>query len=372
MDLSFLRPLYEHEGPWSSVYLDTSREAEDAVATVALRWRAVIEKLAADGADRATIAAIERIMPEDPGRDLAGHRGLAVFAGGGEVRMVVPLPSPPPRDQAVVSALPDSLGLVLTLHEQVPWVLVVVDRTGADLFAADANGPRRASEVTGEWDYPITKSRPGGWSQPRYQRAAEENWERNARQVSRAVADLAHDVEAEVLVLAGDVRARQLVREHLPESVRARILETEAGGRAPGADREPVRKMTEEAVRVKAEEHRAELLDAYRRDLGTGAAVAGLPEVTAALRRGGVRALLLDRDRYPRVDLWVAADPRQVGTELEQILVGDPFRVAATSALIRAAAGERADLFLVTADEVELSDGVGAVLRYPQPEGVVS
>ncbi|HEY3011041.1 MAG TPA: Vms1/Ankzf1 family peptidyl-tRNA hydrolase [Micromonosporaceae bacterium] len=372
MDLSFLRPLYDHPGPWASVYLDTSRDAEDAGTTVPLRWRAAREKLAADGADRATIAAIERIMTaDDPGRDLAGHRGLAAFAGGGEVRQVVPLPDSPPRDQAVVSALPDPLGLVLTLDEHIPWLLALVDRTGADLFAVDANGPRRVVEVAGDAEYPISKNRPGGWSQPRYQRAAEENWERNAKQVSRAVADLADEVKAEVLVLAGDVRARQLVRERLPESVRELVVETDAGGRAPGADRESARKVTEEAVRIKAEEHRAELLDAYRRDLGTGAAVAGLPEVTAALRRGGVRALLLDRNRYPQGGLWVSAELRQVGTDRGQILTGEPLLAPAVSALVRAAVGERAEVFRVTADEVELPDGVGAVLRYPQPEGGV-
>jgi Bacterial archaeo-eukaryotic release factor family 2 len=372
MDLSLLRPLYDHSGPWSSVYLDTSRDAEDAVAAVPLRWRGVRDSLEADGADPATLDAIEQTVNADPGRDIAGDRGLAVFASAGRVHLAVPLADPPPRDHGVVSALPDPLDLVFYLGEHVPWLLVVVDRTGADLLAVDAHGPRRAAQVTGDGTYPLRKTAPGGWSQPRYQRAAQENWEHNAAQVSLAVAHLAEEVDAEVLVLAGDVRARQLVRDKLPERVDAQVVETDAGGRASGADQEPLKELTDEVVRARAGEYRAELLDTYRRDLGTGAAVGGLAEVTAALRRGGARALLLDRDRHPRVSLWASADPRQVGTEREQILAGEPFQVSAPAALIRAAVGERAEVLAVTADEVDLPDGVGAVLRYAQPEGAAS
>ena len=41
MDLQFLRPLYEHFGGYVSVYLDTSRDSEDAtrVARPALAFR---------------------------------------------------------------------------------------------------------------------------------------------------------------------------------------------------------------------------------------------------------------------------------------------------------------------------------------------
>ena len=42
MDLQFLRPLYEHFGGYVSVYLDTSRDSEDATGAVqpALAFRA--------------------------------------------------------------------------------------------------------------------------------------------------------------------------------------------------------------------------------------------------------------------------------------------------------------------------------------------
>ena len=55
MDLQFLRPLYEGFGGYVSVYLDTSRDAEDPALAVDLRWRAARERLAGAGADGATV-----------------------------------------------------------------------------------------------------------------------------------------------------------------------------------------------------------------------------------------------------------------------------------------------------------------------------
>jgi len=50
MDLQFLRPLYQHFGGYVSVYLDTSRDSEDATSGVDLRWRSARERLASAGA----------------------------------------------------------------------------------------------------------------------------------------------------------------------------------------------------------------------------------------------------------------------------------------------------------------------------------
>ena len=59
MQLSFLRPLYDRPGPWCSVYVDASADTEDAHAALALRWRALARQLTDQGADEATVAALE-------------------------------------------------------------------------------------------------------------------------------------------------------------------------------------------------------------------------------------------------------------------------------------------------------------------------
>jgi hypothetical protein len=62
MDLQFLRPLYEGFGGYVSVYLDTSRDAEDPALAVDLRWRAARERLAGAGADDATLDALAAVV----------------------------------------------------------------------------------------------------------------------------------------------------------------------------------------------------------------------------------------------------------------------------------------------------------------------
>ncbi len=80
MRLDFLRPLYEGEGDYASLYLDASRTTEDAAELVALRWRAARERLADGGADPATLEALEDLVTGQ------AHSvpGLAAFAREGK------------------------------------------------------------------------------------------------------------------------------------------------------------------------------------------------------------------------------------------------------------------------------------------------
>ena len=276
-------------------------------------------------------------------------------------------PVPPAEVTAANAALPHVLPLVVLRGERVAWLRVVVDRTGADLLGATEGGVPRTAQVTGTWEYPIRKVKPGGWSQPRYQRSAENSWEHNAQEVADAVADLATTVEPEVLVIAGDVRARTLLIEHLPERWRRRVLHSEVGSRAPGADPEPLDAVTAAAVADLAARHRAETVDRFRAERGRDAAAGtGLGAAVAALQRGQVDTLLAFGE--PVDDpVWVGPEPTQLAMTADEVRamgVAKPERVRADAALLRAATATEADLVLVSPGEVDLDAGVGALLRY--------
>jgi Bacterial archaeo-eukaryotic release factor family 2 len=365
MNLSFLRPLYAaRSGGWCSAYLDVSRDREDAVSAVDLRWRGLAGPLREQGADPATLAAIGAAV-----HDYRGAPGLALFGRDGQVALTVPLPRPPLRDSAALCLLPHALALASQLEARVPWLRALVDRTGADLLAMPASGKPRAARV-GDEEYPNRKTSPGGWSQPRYQRSAEQNWDRTAALISDRATELAGKVGARVLVVAGDVRERTLVAERLTEELpKTPLVQTEAGARAAGAAAEPLDEATQEVVRAEALRLRGETLDAYRRERNRGgAAVTGLPAVVSALRQGQVDALLVDADRLPAdTRLWAGPRPAQLGTdeaELSQLGVSAPWSAHVDDILLRAAAATEADLVAVSAGEVPLTDGVGAHLRY--------
>src|SRR5262249_60119159 len=76
------------------------------------------------------------------------------------------------------------------------------------------------------------RNAPGGWSQPRYQRRAEDSWQHNAAAVAQVVTRALRDLRAGLLLVAGDVRAVQLLRDHLPPALRRQVtLRHVPGGR---------------------------------------------------------------------------------------------------------------------------------------------
>ena len=371
MNLSFLRPLYDHPlidraGPWASVYLDSSRDTEDATARIALLWRAARDGLRSAGADESTLDVLERTVLEQSHRP--GRHGVAAFAAGGTVAYTEAMAAPPDREIVAFESLPHAMPLVAQRGERIAWLRVVVDRTGADIVGATEGGLPRARHVEGSEDYPLRKAKPGGWSQPRYQRAAELTWQRNAEEVAEAVTDLADAIGADVLVVAGDVHARPLLVDRLPKRWRMRVVESDVGSRAPGADPEPLDDLTARAVAELASATAMEALDRFGTQRGQDPdAGNGLAAVVAALQRAQVDTGLLVHDPSAAHELWIGPQATEIAAtagELRAMGVENPQRVRADAALLRALAGTDADLVLVTQDAAPLHGGIGAVLRY--------
>ena len=365
MNLEFLRPLIDRPGPWASVYLDASRSDENAAHEIDLRWRALRAKLAEQGCDEATIEAIDAAIQTHPYQP--GRYGLAVFAQSGEVAAVETLPAPPQPDEAHVGPVPHLMPLLAHRDEQIPYVRVLADRTGADLSAVSAGGVPRRRTVTGDETFPIRKVRVGGWSHRHYQQAVEETWKRNAGDVAAAAADLADVVDAEVVVVGGDVRAVQGFTDRLPKRWRSKVVSTDAGSRH-ARDDEALDDITTQAIAETAERHVQDTLDRYRAQLADGTASTGLTDVVNRLQRGQVDTVLLVNDPSSTDKLWIdPADPTVVSVDdhvLREAGVQDPQRVRADAALVRAMVGTGARLVLIGPDEAPLEHGIGAVLRY--------
>ena len=366
MNLDYLRPLLDTPDRWVSVYLDATRAGENAGHEVELRWRALRERLAAEGADDATLDAVQAALQEHPFQP--GRYGLAVFARDGEVAMLETLDAPPPADEAMTAPVPHVMPLIRQRHAQVPYVRVLTDRTGADLDALSAGGVPRHREVAGSATFPLRKVQVGGWSHRRYQQRVEESWKRNAGDVAAAAAELAEAVEAEVIVVGGDVRAVQTFTGRLPKRWQDRVVATDAGSRHAGADETPLDDVTVQAVAELADRHAREALDRFRAQQADGAASTGLVDVVARLQRGQVDTVLLADDPSSTDMLWIAPDdPALVSVDdhvLREAGVTDPRKVRADAALVRAIAGTGASLVLLAPGEAELEHGIGAVLRY--------
>lgn len=346
MDLSFLRPLYERPGPWTSVMLDASRDTEDGGKAVALRLAALRADL--EGAPPADLEAVEAAVEADRGE--GGPHNLAVLVNGGEVVLGETLPPGPER--AVHARLPDVMPLIAGRGDHVAWLRVLLDRAGADLTASAGEIARI---VEGGQQYPLHKTRMGGWSAPRRQRAVEVAWDRNATDVADVVAGLAESTGAEVVVLAGDVRARQLCRERLPKTLR--VVETESGP-------DQLDDAVAAAVAEVAAEQRDDLLDRFHTHNGHDGAT-GLGGVVRALAAARANTLFTVPTPVPDRELWIGPTPTDLATTADELRasgVTDPALERADSAIVRAAVMTGADLVLLDGDAP--ADGLGALLRY--------
>jgi len=361
MRLDFLRPLYEREGPYVSIYLATGRVTESAPGEVELRRRRLSEHLVEQGATAEELIPVADLV-NDPARAAPGR---AVFVTGSDVVYTEALPGPPRREIARRSPLPHVMPLLAQRGENVPHLRVLADHTGADVIAVGAGAPREL--VVGAEDWPLQKTGRGGWSRKRYEREVETAWERSAAATARAVEEEARRLDAELVILAGAPRSRALVRDHLGKEVAAKVVMVEHGGRAPGAVPTLFAKEAEAVLDEHLAAKRARVLDAYGEAVGHHRAALGLTETVDALRERRVRTLLLVDDASADGMAWIGPAPNQIGVgEPEPAAAGvpGPARDRVDAAIARAAAMTGADLWFVSPTELPVPGGIAALLRF--------
>jgi hypothetical protein len=130
-----------------------------------------------------------------------------------------------------------------------------------------------------------------------------------------------------------------------------------------------------EALETFRRTRRTAVLDRYREALGRGeAAVTSVDDVVTVLQRGQVAEVVLHEDAtlpgssLSERRLWVGPEPLQIASsesDLAAIGVTSGARqMPADVALIRAALGQDAGLTIASDGQVEVVDGIGAVLRW--------
>jgi hypothetical protein len=144
------------------------------------------------------------------------------------------------------------------------------------------------------------------------------------------------------------------------------------GGRTPtNTGRALLESQLDGVFRGRMAAHDRELVDIFigRRALD-GPMTEGLAATVAALQRGQVAALLLNRPPGSSLRLWAGSQPTQLAlTEAELMSFGvrAPREERADEALVRALVGTGAELVAVPESELRLYEGVGALLRYTDP-----
>lgn len=351
MDLEFLRPLYEQIDGCVSVYLDTHRAEENAAKEIELRWRAAREQLAGEGADEATLDAAAAVI-NDPAEAAPGR---AVFARNGAVVLTGALHAPPRREIARFAPLPHVMPMLAQLYPLVPHLLVSATREGGEVIAVGGTGEQWRDFVAGR-SWPVHKTPSGGWAQDIHQRHVEEVWNENAKALAADAATEADRVGAKVIIVAGDVRARTLLLDHLPKALREAAAEV---GEEVSADSEAMSRAARRLLQEWADGDTAERFDDWRARRAHGLGNEGLGPVMAALRDSQVSDLFLADNPSSAAMAWIGTAGPELAATREELLernVPEPARDRADAALARAAAITGAELRFLPSPPADVSD----------------
>lgn len=351
--------LVRRPGPFATVVLCTQSEIDNAAQRSEQRWKPLRADLVDQGAPAEVVAAIDPLVAD---AHLHGD-GLVVVARATGDLHVEHLPEPPERDVARWGPLP-LLAPLLDCHQRsVPHVLVLIDRLGADLHGVAREGAEVAVSVEGD-DHPIQRSKPGGWSQRRFQERVQTTWDQNAGEVADALVRLVERVDARLVLVAGDVHAVQLLRDNLPDHVAAMVREVDGGRSADGSE-EAVEAQARTWLATAVAQEARELLEKLKEERGQqDRAAEGLQATTAALNEARVAVLLVPAEMEDAT-LWFGAEAVPVAASRQALtdLGGDePQEGPAVDVLIRAALGTGAAVRILPA--AALPQQVAAILRW--------
>lgn len=330
--LTSVRALIRSSTPTTSLYLNAA-EPQAGPRELQLRWEAVRRELAEQGAPAQNLAAISVAL----GGLMPGSRALAAYANEGRLQLSLPLEGYDGPDVAVHGPWPRVVPLLRWEQQRVPAVVAVVGHGLAEATAYDEDGRKAFTETVVGADDEIERNAPGGWSQPRFHRRADDSWMHNAAQFVEHITRLARLVDARLVLIAGDRREVVLVRNRMPAHLRS-VTSTSVSARPAedGGVHVPAGAVIE-AVRAAARRERlariAELDDAVGRRL----AAEGPADVRRFLDSGAVRRL---------------------------IVVNGVVKDELADALVAAALDADSEVVVAEPDDIELAGGVGALLRF--------
>lgn len=359
MNLGTIQELYTHTGPFVTLHTDVSRTTEDAAQQLDARWTSTRHELERAEVDPALIDRIEQRLREQP--DVSGEVRRTLVAADGEIVFDdVRSGHTPWPETLTVGALPDLSGWLHQVEGEIPFLLVVADREGADLefYRARSRPDVEQREVTGETLH-ITRSHPGGWRQKQYQQRAENVWERNAREVAEEIRSLCVELRPRVVVLAGDPRARTEIVDAL-EGMPCGVEQVQGGGRGAGASDEALwNDVRLVLARLEAGDQR-EVTERLREKVGQGgAATYGLHDVLDALVQGKVERLVVDLEATHAMSVDPTSHP---GLELPSSAAVDE-KIPADQVLVAMGAATDAELSVLPKEQTP-GDGVAALLRW--------
>lgn len=358
LGLREVRDLVQSTAPIASVYLGPRQDpADDADLEMLLRRRHIARRLAEQGAGNNTIDAVVGYLARLP----EYTDDYAVFASAGQVVLAQRIGGAVETDTVAYAAPPKVMPLLSWLQHRPAYVLVEVDRGGAELTTVAAGCVQGTQLTVVGPDDEIRRRYPGGGQRPRMRRRAEDSWRHNTQAVADAIREQLDRVGGDLVIVTGDPRAILLTIEGVRDAgCRYAIRHLPAGHTAGAGDRDRHR-LAGLAAAAYAADRTAALLTQLSAERSS-TAVEGAEAVLATLAEGSARILFVRDDPDDRRLAWFGAEllcaaDRPIGVRAGPAHLTD---VATRAALLT-----RAEIRTLTAAQAAgIQGGIAALVRH--------
>ncbi len=275
-----LRLLYEHPGPYVSVFLAIRPMLADADANTAGRWSVLRSDLESHGAGPETLAAIDARLALPAPDDAAA---VAVLAAADATTVVDYGQEPPSVDTATIDTLPYAAPLLEWHQRRVPHLVVTIDDSGADIATFGPDGYTRLDSIDGA-----------------------------LHDLATPIATVAEATHARLILVAGVPFATRRLADELAKvvSIGCRVVAEPGPSSVDDLADAAVRHVSDTTARTTVG-----FLRELRFLASHSAAVDGTADTIAALREQRADVLLIHDNPADQRRIWIGQEPRQLSLE---------------------------------------------------------
>ncbi len=360
--------LYRKTGPWSTALVDASLGNTSAQEAADRLPDDVAKLLKSQQASAADISAVTGALEPAQGMRAPVARFIAVHDG--EVLLNELLPGLKVDSPSVdVGPFPNFTPLARSRGGSFSYLVAEVGRDGGEVHFYNTNSPERIASrgiVGAPEEIHHARKVPGKYDQPKAQAAADEMIRRNTEEVAELISEMSRDNYVRLIILSGDIKAREAVAAALPVALQDYVEVIDAHTRTGGADSKQVEQHISKLVDEVKAAAVADLEARVTAQAGNGRSLlaVGLDEVVTALQSAQAEIVLIGQYQDEHTLRALSAEPwvaHQEGDDHAELVVGE---WPAPEVLLRATALTDATIRYVP--QIQMPDGAGiaALLRW--------
>ncbi len=360
--------LYRKTGSWSTALVDASlgtTAAQEAADELPGEVAKLLKSQQTPSADaEAVVSALEPAqgLRAPVARFIAVHDGQVVL---NELIPGLKVDAP----QVETGAFPNFTALARARGGAFSYLVAEVGRDGGEVHLYNTTSPARLASrgiVGAPEEIRHARKVPGKYDQPKAQAAADEMIRRNTEEVAQLIDEMAKDNYVRLIVLSGDIKAREAVVAALPAVLQEYVEVIDAHTRTGGADS----KQVQEHIAALVDEVKSSAVAALEARVaaqsgnGRSLLAVGLDEVVTALQSAQAEVVLVGQyqDEHTLRALidepWVA---HQDGDDHAELVIGE---WPAPEVLLRATALTDATIRYVPDSIIPDGAGIAALLRW--------